>query len=477
MVLERPQPSISVSTNTDDRARISGLHTLGAAAAFRTTNGDPSIAEVSTPRSLIIAAETMPSWSRSLLAMLGLALPLSPISVSAAAPAAIAAEAATAAIEDPSGVALDGFFAALVRTESGEPGALTRVMHVGDSSIGLDGLPHALRRRMQARFGDGGAGFVLLDRESENYRNQAATMTSSGWSICYIAYKCDAGGRYGYAGHVVRAGAGARTRIDTRTRGASGRTVSSYELWYRAEPQGGGLVMRVDGGDPLVVETVADAPIDRWHTIDVTPGAHRFELAARGDGRPRAYGVVLETDGPGVVWDTLSMIGAFARRLSWWNAEHLAAQVAHRRPDLLVFGFGGNDLRRFAAAELERPEFVAELRGVLQRLRAGRPGLACLVVGLNDHARAGKYDIHPKYMREAVAAQREAAFAEGCAFFDATLAMGGFGSIRRWRAQGLAEPDMQHLSMRGRDRLGEMIFTATLARFDAYKRRREAPAR
>jgi lysophospholipase L1-like esterase len=373
-------------------------------------------------------------------------------------------------LEDPSGVALDPFFVELARAEAGEPGTLVRVMHVGDSSIGRDGLPHALRRRMQARFGDGGAGFVLLDRESENYLNQAATMTATGWSICYLAYKCDPGGRYGYAGHVVRGAAGAHTRIDTRTRGSSGRSVSRYELWYRADPQGGSMVVRIDGGDPLTIDTQSDAPMDRWHELRVAPGRHRFELSARGDGRPRAYGVVLETDGPGVVWDTISMIGAFARRLAWWDAKHLAEQVAHRDPDLLVFGFGGNDLRRFALDELDRATFVEELRTVLQRLRAGKPKLACLVIGLNDHARAGKFEIARKHMREAVAAQREAAFAEGCAFFDAVAAMGGYGSIRDWRAQELAEPDLQHLSMRGRDRLGELIFAAMMRRYDARER-------
>jgi len=151
----------------------------------------------------------------SALLAAALALAVAPTSA-LAAPADDERAAAPVELEDPSGVALDRFFAALARAEADEPGMLVRVMHVGDSSIGLDGLPHALRRRMQARFGDGGAGFVLLDRESENYRNQAASMTATGWSICYLAYKCDAGGRYGYAAHVVRGAPGARTRIETK---------------------------------------------------------------------------------------------------------------------------------------------------------------------------------------------------------------------------------------------------------------------
>ncbi len=378
-----------------------------------------------------------------------------------------------APIEDPSGVALDGFYAALARTDADVAGAMTRVMHMGDSSIGLDGLPHAIRRRMQARFGDGGAGFVLLDRESVNYQHRAVQLTASGWSVCYIAYRCDPAGRYGYGGHVFRARPGAQTQVKTRTHGESGRAASRIELWYEAEPRGGGLKLRVDGDPWQRIETRAEHVEPRWHAIDVEPGAHTVEIRHAGAGQARAFGVVLETEGPGVVWDTLSMIGAFTRRMLFFDAEHLRAQIAHRSPDLLVFGFGGNDLRRLATSTLTRDEFVTEIREVLTRVRQGHRELACLVVGINDHARAGRFDIAARHNDAAVSAQREAAFAEGCAFFDTRAAMGGAESIRAWRKRSpsLAEPDLQHLSMRGRDRVGGMIFDGLIAGYVAYASR------
>jgi lysophospholipase L1-like esterase len=66
-----------------------------------------------------------------------------------------------------------------------------------------------------------------------------------------------------------------------------------------------------------------------------------------------------------------------------------------------------------------------------------------------------------------VQAQREVAFEEGCAFFDAVAAMGGPGSIRAWlkRSPRLAEPDLKHLNHRGRDRMGEMIYAALVERY------------
>jgi lysophospholipase L1-like esterase len=377
------------------------------------------------------------------------------------------------AIEDPSGRALDPFFAALARTESGGPGQMTRVVHMGDSSIGLDGIPHAIRRRMQARFGDGGAGFVLLQQESDNYRNRAAHVAGRGWSICYIAVKCDPDGRYGLGGHAFRARPGARTRVLTRRKGAVGREIARVELWYEARPGGGRLALEIDGAVPELLSTDAPRPEDRWHELWLDPGAHAIEVRDAGHGRARAYGIVLEAEGPGVVWDTVSMIGAFTKRLHEWDEAHLAAQIEHRDPDLLVLEFGGNDLRRFATTTVDGSTYAQEYRKAIRMLRRGKPQMACLVVGIVDHARAGKRKIARRWVVELVDAQREAAHAEGCAFFDAVAAMGGPGSIRRWwrLPEPLASPDLQHLSARGRDRMGEMIYDALVGDYERWRQR------
>jgi lysophospholipase L1-like esterase len=375
-------------------------------------------------------------------------------------------------VEDPSGKALATFHAALARTEANEKGAITRVLHMGDSSIGLDGVPHAIRRRMQDRFGDGGAGFVLLGRHSPNYKNNAVTLDANdGWEICYIAYLCRGDGRYGLGGHSFRASSGARTLLRTKTSGTYGRAASRFELWYTAQPSGGRVRLRVDRRDPEVIETGAEAVEERWHELRVESGPHTFVVEAIGGGRVNLYGAVLETDGPGVVWDTVSMIGAFTKRLHGYDDEHIARQIAHRDPDLLVLSYGGNDLRRFVARSADADAYKDEYRRVIRKLRAGKPSMSCLVISVIDHGRSGTYDVEPRHIETMVQAQREVAFETGCAFFDSVAAMGGPGSLRRWLKQTprLAEPDLKHLNHRGRDRMGEMIYEALV---ESYRGRR-----
>jgi lysophospholipase L1-like esterase len=186
----------------------------------------------------------------------------------------------------------------------------------------------------------------------------------------------------------------------------------------------------------------------------------------------RAYGVVLERDGPGVVYDAVSMIGAYTGRLRAWNDAHMAAQLAHRDPDLLVMTYGGNDLRRVVANGLTTTAYEAEYDEVLDKVRSGKPDVPCLITSVIDHGRSGQQRVEPRHVEVIVAAQRSVAARHGCAFFDTYAAMGGGGSIHRWRnaKPRLAEPDLKHLNARGHDLMGENIYRALMAGYVAYRR-------
>jgi lysophospholipase L1-like esterase len=381
-------------------------------------------------------------------------------------------------IEDPSGVALDYFYRTLTDVDERQPGAMARVVHLGDSTLGLDGIPHAIRTRMQQRFGDGGAGLVLLKRYSPSYRPASVALSGGGgWTHCYIAYGCRGDGHYGLGGVIVSASTGAETTISTLPAdSAVGTGFSRAELWYAASSIGGKVAIKVDGELAQTVDSKApelDGLEDRWATIEVEPGPHKLAIAAAGYGKSRLYGVVLETDGPGVVWDSTSMIGAFTKRLLGWDEAHIAAQVGHRDPALLVFTYGGNDLRRIVAGTLDEDTYVEEASAVIERVRAGKPAASCLITSVIDHGRSGTYEVQPKHVEIMVAAQRRLAAEQGCGFFDTWNAMGGPGSIRAWlkASPKLAEPDLKHLNHRGRELMGQWIHEALLAGYVDYRER------
>lgn len=378
-------------------------------------------------------------------------------------------------LDDPSGHALDAFYAKLAAVEEARPGATARITHLGDSTIGLDLLTHAVRRRLQSRFGDAGPGYLLLQRYHNSYKPKTVIHDANGqWNHCYIAYQCRGDGRYGLGGVTFTSKGGARTKLSPMPEGGdAGRDISSVELWYAAAPGGGKIDIVVDASERHRVDTRSEAPEDRWLRVEVDPGPHKVEVRAAGYGKVRAYGVVLEREGPGVVYDAVSMIGAYTGRLRAWNQEHMAGQLSHRDPDLLVMTYGGNDLRRVVANGLTAEAYEAEYDEVLRKVRAGKPDVPCLITSVIDHGRSGKQTVKPEHVEVIVGAQKKIAARHGCAFFNTYVAMGGAGSIHRWRAATprLAEPDLKHLNPRGHDLMGENIYRALMAGYVEYRRR------
>ena len=359
----------------------------------------------------------------------------------------------TPALQRPAAVA--PFFAALARTE--REGAVARVTHLGDSSIGLDDFPNRLRAVYQRRHGDAGVGFVLLQPHTRSYANRGVWLRPGPeWELCFIIRRCARDGHYGLGGVTVSSRGGARTVVAPR----EGRSISRAELWYAAHPRGGRIGLRFGPGRSVELPTRADALEDRWHTLTREAGEHPVQVTAEGGGLARAYGVVLENEGPGVVWDTLSMIGAFTHRLLEHDEAHFAAQLAHRAPDLVVLSYGGNDLRRVVGGIVDEDGLADETARLLERVRRAVPDAGCLLIGINDHELSGPVEVEPEHVRAVVRAQRRATERAGCAYYDVVEAMGGPGSFEGWRRRGLASSDGKHLAPRGRAIIADRLVAA-----------------
>jgi lysophospholipase L1-like esterase len=377
---------------------------------------------------------------------------------------------------------LDYYFGKLARTELGLPGAITRAGHWGDSVIGGDGLTEAIRRKLQERFGDAGHGFHILGKYNRWYHHRGMRYAEvREWDSCLVIFKCQRETmRYGYGGVTSSSRGKAMSRFETMPRDPPpgiGDKVSRFELWYQKRPDGGGFEIRVDGQVAKVVDTRAAEISDEVETLRVPDGEHRFEVTALGSGMAHAYGVVMERDGPGVVWDELSLIGSFTQRLDYQNAEHLAGQIQRRDVDLMVFMFGGNDLSR-EKGDLRQNTipYEQEYARVIRKFRAGKPKASCMIMSLTDHAlKVGDAIVSRGIVARLAEAQGRVAQSEGCAFYDTFEAMGGLGTVERWRKAKppLASPDLRHPTVSGQRHIAHALYRALMHAYANYRKRQE----
>ena len=377
-------------------------------------------------------------------------------------------------VEDPAN-ALDSFYASLSRTDARAPGSITRITHYGDSPITNDGITGTVRRLMQTRFGDAGHGFILVDRPWAWYGHDAITFTpSGGWEADALMNPKIRDGGFGLGGVSFRAtGPGKYTRFGPATQGETGKNFSRMDVYYLQQPGGGQFSVDVNDGDAQIVSTGSNTARSGFFEVKATQaGANSFDIKTVGGGEVRLFGAVLENDGPGVVYDSLGVNGAYAGLLvSSMNQAHWIEQLQHRKPNLVVINYGTNESQYATPEQLER--YDKDLREVVRRVREALPGIAILIISPMDRgqmAPGGKIITKPS-IPMIVDLQRRVALETGCAFFNTYAAMGGDGTMAKWAAlpKRLVRSDLTHPTAEGAEIVGRLIYEAL---FDGYTKYR-----
>ncbi len=384
---------------------------------------------------------------------------------------------ATGLIDDPAR-ALDHFYAALTNTDAKKSGAITRITHYGDSPITNDGITGTARRLLQERFGDAGHGFILVDRPWEWYGHQSITFTSSGgWADDSLMNPMTKDGMFGLGGVTFHAPAGKSARFGPATSGNTGKNFSRADIYYLAQPGGGQFSVSVNGESNQDISTDGVAAKSAFREIKAArPGANTFEIKTISGG-VRMFGAVLENDGPGVVYDSLGVNGAYAGLLARvMNEPHWAEQLQHRQPDLLILNYGTNESEYASDDQMARYE--RDLREVVRRARAALPTISILIVSPMDrgkHASGGRVitlDSIPKI----VEMQHRVARDTGCGFLNLFAAMGGEGTMARWHngRHHLVGGDLTHPTADGAITVGVLIYQALVDGFADYRGRAQA---
>lgn len=363
---------------------------------------------------------------------------------------------------------LAGFYAALDHLhERPAPQEKLRIAVFGASGTAAERWTGYLRAYLQARFGDGGPGFVPLVKHTPWTRHNDYVVASSQHWIRHSAGKhASDGDRYGLSGVAMAARRrGETARISPAKDAIS--AVASFELWYLRQPAGGRVRIDIDGHAERELATAFERTSAGYERIEVDPGAHALSITTRDAGEVRIFGAVAETATPGIVLDAMGIVGAHASVILSWNAELWTEHLRRRDPALVIMAYGTNEAHD---AGFTVESFRRDYDAVLARLRESVPAASCVLLSPGDHTAPD--DAHAvaalAQAREVVA---ELAARHGCAWWDALEFMGGAGSMARWVAADppLAKPDHVHTTTRGAVLVGMGVADALLWRFDAER--------
>jgi len=375
-------------------------------------------------------------------------------------------------VDDPSGHALDAFFAQLSRTKRKEANAITRVLHYGDSMLVSDYVSGTMRRRMQAEFGDAGHGFMLTANPWDWYfHNDVVHGASEGWSSSRVVGPLNRDAMYGLGGVSFTGGPGATAWFGTSDRTSYGKKVSRFDVYYLETENGGDVDAKVDGKDGKTerFSTKGSVKKSAVKSIAVDDGEHKLTLKVA-SGTPRIFGVALERDTTGVVYDSIGLSGGRAELWNGIDQAHFAEQLGLRKPSLVVLHFGTNE-SEVGMTSSEAYEKI--VRTLVDKVKAAAPGASILIVSPLDRAEKdekGQLRTKP-IIKRIVAAQKNVAAASGVGFYNAFEAMGGDGSMASWVKKGLAGSDLTHPSWQGAEIIGDLMFKGLMASYADWQAR------
>ena len=386
------------------------------------------------------------------------------------APATAAIQPMPGEIEDPSGRALDGLFASLLKTES--RGTQTRICHYGDSPITNDGITSTVRRKLQLRFGDAGHGFILIDKPWGWYEHAGVIREATrGWQSDPM-FISRGEHFYGLGGvSFTASGPGVSASFSTAREGEVGRSASMFDIYFLMRPGGGDLDVAIDDQQAERVTTASDYIKSGFHRVTVAEGPHKLTIRIAGNGEVQMFGVALESHRPGVQYDSLGVNGAYIGLLAHYlDADHWAEQLRHRQPDLVIIGYGTNESQ---FERLPMDQYEQDTREAIRRIRAALPGVSIMLLGPMDRGTrgAGGGIITRPMIPKLISYQRRLAVETGCAFFDTFSAMGGEGTVGEWceARPRLMGGDFTHPTAQGAEIVGTLIYDAMMRAYEEYK--------
>jgi lysophospholipase L1-like esterase len=173
------------------------------------------------------------------------------------------------------------------------------------------------------------------------------------------------------------------------------------------------------------------------------------------------YGVVLENDNPGFVYNAIGVNGASFG--SYQKCQKFEQQLNYLHPDVAIISIGTNDS---FDADFDTTKFEANYEQFIQKIKNHNSNCALLLTVPNDSYAKKKY--HNKNTELTKRVIERVAQKYDAKVWDFFTIMGGDFSAKKWRDAGLMKEDLIHFTKEGYTLKGKLLFDAFMGEYFHY---------
>lgn len=330
------------------------------------------------------------------------------------------------------------------------------VVHFGDSHIQGDNFSGAIRRNLQASFGDGGGGVLFPYSLCKSFGPKSLISSSTGtWTWATVLKNPDK----------VNVGVTGYTLISQDSNATLSFTILSdnpisnggdIAIWY-----GGAnsslLLNNTGAGLKLEYDTTDYGSDLRCAVIhNYLPGIKlnfRLKKTNRKSGFDFHFYGLSFGDGAGLEYNRCGVVGATFLQLI--SEEDFAIQhLKALKPDMLFFSYGSNESYN---AGLDMKQYSKSVSDFITRLKTEFPEVNIVITSPPDTRSANRFPINTQPITDSLRAICER---QQCAFWDLHGIMGGNESIYFWLNNSLARKDKLHFTKAGYELQGDLFSEA-----------------
>jgi hypothetical protein len=179
----------------------------------------------------------------------------------------------------------------------------------------------------------------------------------------------------------------------------------------------------------------------------------------------RIYGMLLENDSAGVLYNMIGVNGAEYRHYTL--SKYFTQQLSYLNSDLVIISLGTNEA---FAASFDKSVFYRNIDSLVTNVRLANPEACILLTTPSDSYRRTRKG-RVKNPDVKIAEQTIIAYCKehNLAYWDLYEVMGGFGSMGKWYAMKLSAKDRVHYTAKGYQIQGDLFYNALMTGYEKYK--------
>lgn len=363
-------------------------------------------------------------------------------------------------------------FYQLEKTKQGR----VNIAHIGDSHIQADIFSGYLRQELQLKFGNAGRGLIFPYRvaksnEPTTYKTTTNVLWDSKRNVFYEKPL-----PIGVSGFTIETkDSVAEINLTVKDQPKLGYAFTKFTLFHDKGLKNYDLSVCDDvncevaylrsvdkSSAPFVSEVKFDKPMRQIYL--------RNKATDTGSFSTRIYGMLLENDSAGVLYNMIGVNGAEYKHYNL--SKYFLQQFSYLNEDLVIISMGTNE---GFYGNFDKDLFYRNIDTLVTNLKNANPNVAVLLTTPGDSfKKSRKGRVKNPDMKTAKETVIRYALDHNIAYWDLYEVMGGYGSMAKWYAAKLSAKDKVHFSGKGYQIQGDLFSQAILKGYEKYKEKKEA---